>query len=97
MIIMVFYNTASADYNSIGIEEIIFMSDEAVNDTQCTPITILDDSNVLENTESFQITLSSIDPFVSIPSAQDNIIININEDPMDGSFSYTLYHVVANL
>ena len=84
---MIFWNTASIDYNSINVEEIVFTSGQTVNDTQCTPITILDD-NVLEDTESFQITLSAMDPFISIPSTQDSIDININEDPLDGSFSY---------
>ena len=84
---MIFWNTASIDYNSISVEEIVFTSGQTVNDTQCTPITILDD-NVLEDTESVQITLSAMDTFVSIPSTQDSIDININEDPLDGSFSY---------
>ena len=68
---------------------IVFTSGQTVNETQCTTITILDD-NVLEDTESFQITLSAMDPFVIIPSAQDSIDININEDPLDGSFSHLL-------
>jgi hypothetical protein len=86
---MVFYaTTASVDYNSISIEEIVFTSGQTVNDIQCTPITLLDDSNVLEYAESFQIIVSSMDLFVSIPSTQDNIVININEDPLDGSFVY---------
>jgi hypothetical protein len=50
----------------------------------------MDDNNVLENAESFVITLSAMDPFVIIPSTQDNVVININEDPMDGSLSYLL-------
>ena len=50
----------------------------------------MDDNNVLEDTESFQITSSAMDPFVIIPSTQDSIDININEDPLDGSFSYLL-------
>jgi hypothetical protein len=87
---MVFCNTASTDYNSISVEEIVFISSQTVNDTQCIPITILDDNNALEITESFQITLSAMDPFVIIPSTQDSINININEDPLDGSFSYLL-------
>lgn len=87
---MVFCNTASTDYNSISVEEIVFTSGQTVNDTQCTPITIMDDNNVLEDTESFQITLSATDPFVIIPSTQDSIDININEDPLDGLFSYLL-------
>ena len=95
---MVFYKTASTDYNSISVEEVVFTSGQTVNDTQCTPITIMDDDNVLENTESFQITLSAMDPFVIIPSTQDSIDININEDPLDGSFIVivTIYRVVAS-
>jgi hypothetical protein len=87
---MVFCNTASTDYNSINVEEIVFTSSQMVNDTQCTPITIMDDNNVLEVTESFKITLSAMDPFIIIPSTQDSINVNINEDPLDGSFGYLL-------
>ena len=76
----------STDYNSISTEEIVFTSGQTINDIQCTPIAIMDDNNVLEDTESFQITLSAMDPFVIIPSTQDSIDININEDPLDGSF-----------
>ena len=43
---------------------------------------------MLEDTESFRITLLAMDPFVIIPSTQDSIDININEDPQDGSFSH---------
>ena len=85
--IVVFCNIASTDYNSISVEEVVFTSGQTVNDTQCTPITIMDD-NVLEDTESFRITLSAMDPFVIIPSTQDSIDININEDPQDGSSSH---------
>jgi hypothetical protein len=53
----------------------------------------LDDSNVLENAESFQINLSAMDPVVVIQSTYDNIVLNINEDPLDGLFNYL---VVAN-
>ena len=85
---MALYNAGSVDYISISAEEIVFTSGQTVNGIQCTPITIMDDSNVLENAESFEIVVSSMDPFIIIPSAQDNIIININEDPLDGSFVY---------
>ena len=86
---MVLYFTIdSTDYNSISTE-IIFTSGQTINDIQCTHITIMDDSNVLEDTESFQITLSAMDPFVIFPSTQDSIDININEDPQDGSFIYS--------
>ena len=88
---MALYNAGSVDYNSISAEEIVFTSGQTVNDIQCTPITITDDSNVLENDESFEVVVSSMNPFVSIPSAQDNIVININEDPLDGSFVYNLF------
>ena len=89
------FKTASTDFNFINAEEIVFTSGQMVNDTQCTPITILDDNNVLEDIESLQIILSAMDPFVMIPSTQDSIDININEDPQDGSFNSYFYHVVA--
>lgn len=88
---MTLYNAGSVDYISISAEEIVFTSGQTVNGIQCTPVTIMDDSNVLENAESFEIVVSSMDPFVNIPLAQDNIIININEDPLDGSFVYCLF------
>lgn len=81
-----FFYTASIDYNSISVEEIVFTSGQSVNDIQCTAITILDDSNVLENPESFIVSVSTADVFVIVLSPQDNIVININEDPLDGSF-----------
>jgi hypothetical protein len=82
------FNIASADYISVSVEETVFTSNQTVNDIQCIPITILDDINVLEDTESFEITLSTMDTFIIIRSTQDNIIININEDPVDGSFKF---------
>ena len=86
---LIFKNTAaSVDYSPVSLEEIVFTSGQTVNDLQCTPITILDDSNMLENAESFQVTLSSMDQFVWIPSMQENTVININEDPLDGLFIY---------
>ena len=80
-----FNNAASVDYNSISGEEIVFTSGQTVNDIQCTPITILDNGNVLENTESFQVTMSAADPFIRFLPMQDSIVVNINEDPLDGS------------
>ena len=79
-----FNNAASVDYNSISGEEIVFTSGQTVNDIQCTPITILDNGNVLENTESFQVTMSAVDPFIRFLPMQDSIVVNINEDPLDG-------------
>ena len=55
-----------------------------VNDTQCISVTIMEDSNVLENSESFQMTLSAMETFIDFPIGQNNIIINVNEDPLDG-------------
>lgn len=67
------------------MEEIVFTSGQSVNDIQCIAITILDDSNVLENAESLMVSVSSADLFVIVLSLQANIVININEDPLDGS------------
>ena len=67
------------------MEEIVFTSGQSVNDIQCIAITILDDSNVLENAELFIVSVSSADLFVVVLPSQANTVININEDPLDGS------------
>ena len=77
-------NAASDDYTSVTGSEITFTSGQMVNDTQCISIAILEDSNVLENSESFQLTLSAMETFITFTVGQNNIIININEDPLDG-------------
>ena len=79
-----FTTAASFDYTSITGEEITFISGQTVNDIQCTTVTVLDDSNVLENAESFQVIVSAMDMFVNVPLGQESIVININEDPQDG-------------
>ena len=47
-------------------------------------VTVLDDDNVLENVQSFQVVVSAVDSFINIASGQESIMININEDPRDG-------------
>ena len=86
LVICNFYFTtaASFDYTSITGEEITFTSGQTVNDVQCATVTVLDDSNVLENAESFQVIVSAMDMFVNVPLGQESIVININEDPQDG-------------
>ena len=44
---------------------------------------------MLENAESFQVLVSAMDQFVIILPTQDDIVINIIEDPLDGLFIYS--------
>ena len=60
--------------------------DRTVDDVQCISIAIMDDSNVLEGPESFQVMLTASDSSVTIPFSQESIIINVNEDPLDSRF-----------
>ena len=77
-------NAAVDDYMPVTGGEITFTSGQMVNNVQCISITILEDSNVLEDSESFQLTLSATEAFTIFPAGQNNIIINVNEDPLDG-------------
>lgn len=63
--------------------EITFMAGQTVDDRQCTSISILQDSNVLEDQESFQVILTAVETFTTIPSGHESIIIYIDEDPFD--------------
>ena len=81
---MHYLNTAFVDYSPVDSSEIVFTSGQTVNDVQCLSVSLLDDSNVLENRELFLVTLSTADSFVVIRSGQEDIIINVNEDPTDG-------------
>ena len=54
---------------------------------QCIQVAIADDNDVLEEiVETFRVTLTATEPFVTIRSQQENVSINIFEDPMDGRF-----------
>ena len=54
---------------------------------QCIEVAIADDNDILEEiVETFRVTLTATEPFVTIRSQQENISINIFEDPMDGRF-----------
>lgn len=64
--------------------EITFMVGQTVGDRQCISISILQDSNVLEDRESFQLILRAVEAFITIPSGHESIIIFIDEDPFDG-------------
>ena len=77
-------NTAFVDYSPVDGSEIVFVSGQTVNDVQCLSVSLLDDSNVLENPELFLVTLSTADSFVVIRSGQEDVLINVNEDPTDG-------------
>ena len=63
---------------------ITFTSGQTVNSVQCISVTILEDSNVLENAESFGLVLSATETFIAFALGQNSIEININEDPLDG-------------
>ena len=47
---------------------------------QCIQIAIIDDSNVLEDLESFQLNLTTLEQFIIVPRG---IVIHIYEDPDD--------------
>ena len=52
---------------------------------QCIQVAIADDNDVLEEVlETFRVTLTATEPFVTIRSQQESVSINIFEDPMDG-------------
>ena len=68
----------------MAASEITFMAGQTVGDKQCISISILQDSNVLEDQESFQVILTAVETFITIPSGYENIIIYIDEDPFDG-------------
>ena len=77
-------NTAVVDYSPVVGSEIVFVSGQTVNDVQCLSVSLQDDSNVLENPELFLVMLSTADSFVVIRPGQEDIVINVNEDPTDG-------------
>ena len=53
---------------------------------------------MLEHQESFNVTLSSLDPFIIIPPLQESIEITIEEDPLDGwSLIVLLNHNYCNI
>ena len=75
---------ASTDYISIINGEIVF---GAGNVMQCIQVAIADDNDVLEEVlETFRVTLTATEPFITIRSQQESVSINIFEDPMDGRF-----------
>jgi hypothetical protein len=64
--------------------EIVFRAGESI---QCIQIAIADDNNILEEMiETFRVTLTATEPFVTTRSEQESVSINIFEDPMDGRF-----------
>ena len=74
------------DYTSVVNREILFRSGESA---QCTQVSILDDRNVLEESmETFQVTLSATETVVIIPFQHENMLVNIVEDNLDGSFKH---------
>ena len=77
-------NSASIDYADVVASELTFIAGQTVGDRQCISISIIQDSNVLEAQESFQLVLTAVETFIIIPSGQDGIIIYVNEDPLDG-------------
>ena len=79
-----FTHAAFIDYTPVDGREIVFTSGQTVNGVQCMSVALLDDSNVLENPETFTVVLSRMDSFVEIRPGQEDIIINVNEDPTDG-------------
>ena len=80
--IIVICHTATTDYTAVVNREITFRAGESM---QCIQVAIGDDRNVLEAMmESFRVTLTARESFVSIPSQQESISINIFEDPLDG-------------
>lgn len=88
------FNLASVDYAHVAASEITFMAGQTVGDTQCITVSIIQDSNVLEDQESFQLILTATETFITIQSGQESIRIYINEDPLDGEILYTAYHNV---
>ena len=76
-----FNHAGIADYTGVVDKEITFRAGDSM---QCIHIDIVDDRNVLEEMlESFVLTLTALEPFVTIPSEQESITINIFEDPLD--------------
>jgi hypothetical protein len=76
--------TATTDYISIINGEIIFRAGENM---QCIEVAIADDNNILEEImETFSVTLTATEPFVTTRPQQESILINIFEDPRDGRF-----------
>ena len=74
--------TASTDYTSVINREITFSAGDSM---QCIQVVIADDGNILEAImETFRVTLAATEPFVTIWSQQESILINIIEDPLDG-------------
>lgn len=68
----------------MAASEITFMAGQTVGDKQCISISILQDSNVLEDQESFQVILTAVETFITIPSRHESTMIYIDEDPFDG-------------
>ena len=82
------FNLASIDYAYVVASEITFMAGQTVGDSRCVSVSILQDSNVLEDQESFQLILTATETFITIPSRQESIRIYINEDPLDGGILF---------
>ena len=84
-------HTDSVDYNAVSNIEIVFIPGQTVGDVQCISIAILDDDNVLEYSEFFQMSVTSSSSFVIVPSEQDTVDIYIDEDPQDGKIMAYIY------
>ena len=77
-----FIITAVTDYVSIVNREIVFGDGDIM---QCIGVAIADDTNILEElVETFRVTLTATEPYVTIQPQQESVSINIFEDPMDG-------------
>ena len=74
---------APFDYTSISFGVLTYTFGQTVDDTQCITVNLLDDNNVLEQQETFAVSLMSLESFIMFPPDQDSIEITIQEDPLD--------------
>ena len=82
LITVAIHHAAPMDYTSVINGEIIFRAGDSM---ECVQIAIADDRNILEEmVETFTMTLTAIESFVTIQSQQESILVNIFEDPIDG-------------
>ena len=82
---MVLYNVSSIDtedYNAFQLVNLTFEVGSVSGDEQCYEVVIIDDS-VVENNESFFVTLTSPEPAL-LGSILSQATVTINSDPADG-------------
>ena len=77
-IIIIMLPTDTEDYTAFQFVPLTFIEGSVSGNEQCYTVAIMDD-NILENNETFSVTLSSNEPAFNLTQAT----VTINHDPAD--------------